>query len=146
MIGKIGKITMAIGVLTTIIAISVTPSAHAFKLTKTSYEDGYNNAISDAYNDYHGLNGHGYDDSCPRGHTEIYCQGYIDGYNVTWNSESSRLNGVTNIQPQPQPLPPLVPSESQSQGRSQEQKQGTDINIHVGQSQSQSEAQSQAQR
>lgn len=130
----IGKETIAIGVLTTIIAISVTPLAHAFKLTKTSYIDGYNNAVSDAWNDYRGLNGHGYDDSCPSGHTDTYCRGYIDGYNNTWNSQVGS-NGETNTPP------PLIPH---SEPQSQAQSQGTDINIHVGQSQSQ--AQQQAQR
>jgi len=123
----IGKITLSIAVVTMILAI--TPLVHASKLTKTSYEDGYNRGVSDAQDDFLGLNGHGYDDSRPSSRTDTHCRGYVNGYNNAWNSQSGSSGGVTS---------------TQSQGQSQTQSQGTDINIHIGQSQSQS--QSQAQR
>ena len=116
----IGKITLAIAVVTMILAI--TPLAEASKLTKTSYEDGYNRGASDAQNDLLGLNGHGYDDSCPSGHTDTYCRGYVNGYNNAWNSQSGSSGGITGTQPQSLP-----------------QSQGTDIHIHVGQAQSQAQ-------
>ena len=116
----IGKITIAIAVLTRIVAISLIPLVLAFKLTKTSYKDGYNRGTTDASNDFQGLNGHGYDDSCPNAHTDTYCQGYVNGYKNTWNNQDGSSGGATSTQ---------------------SQSQGTDIKIHVGQSQSQSQTQ-----
>jgi len=52
---------------------------------KLSYDDGWRKGTTDAYKDEAGLNGHGYDESCPSGHTDVYCQGYVDGYKENWN-------------------------------------------------------------
>ena len=31
-----------------------------------------------------GLNGHGFDDSCPKGHTTTFCEGYKQGYTESY--------------------------------------------------------------
>ena len=38
----------------------------------------------DAYRDYHGMNGHGFNDSCPSGHSAQYCANYKDAYSTNW--------------------------------------------------------------
>lgn len=61
-------------------------SAIAFKLTPTSYQDGFNKGKKDARCDWIQCHGHGYDPSCPKGHTIVYCNGYSEGYHGTWAS------------------------------------------------------------
>ena len=55
------------------------------KQTDSNYEDGFQRGAKDAGRDLQGLNGHGFDDSCPKGHTSKFCEGYTDGYNERWN-------------------------------------------------------------
>ena len=43
-----------------------TQTASAFKETATSNEDGFQQGVKDANRDLQGLNGHGFDDSCPK--------------------------------------------------------------------------------
>jgi hypothetical protein len=43
------------------------------KGTKTSFQDGYSRGVKHASRDLQGLNGHGYDSSCPKGHTSVFC-------------------------------------------------------------------------
>ncbi len=38
----------------------------------------------DGTRDSQGLNGHGFDDSCPKGHTATWCEGYKDGYSESY--------------------------------------------------------------
>lgn len=52
----------------------------AIKETATSNEDGFQQGVKDANRDLQGLNGHGFDDSCPKGHTATFCEGYKQGY------------------------------------------------------------------
>ena len=76
-----------LGVIIAIIAvvgILGMQQAHAAKVTKTSWYDGWNKGASDASRDLVGANGHGYDPSCPSGHTSVYCDGYTQGYNEVW--------------------------------------------------------------
>ena len=54
--------------------------ASAFKETATSNEDGFQQGAKDAGRDLRGENGHGFDDSCPKGHTATFCEGYQQGY------------------------------------------------------------------
>ena len=60
-------------------------TAVASKETDTNNEDGFQQGVKDANRDLKGLNGHGFDDSCPKGHTGTFCEGYKDGYNERWN-------------------------------------------------------------
>lgn len=48
--------------------------------------DAYGRGLNDAYRDYNGLNGHGYDDSCPSGHSDSFCINYEIGYHNAWNN------------------------------------------------------------
>ena len=57
-------------------------AAYAAKLTASSYSDGYSRGVKDASRDLQGLNGNGYDSSCPSGHTSVFCDGYIKGMTV----------------------------------------------------------------
>lgn len=61
-------------------------SAIAFKLTPTSYQDGFNKGKKDARCDFIQCHGHGYDPPCPRGHTVVNCDGYRAGYNGAWDT------------------------------------------------------------
>jgi hypothetical protein len=53
-----------------------------------------------------GLNGHGYDSSCPSDNTSVFCSGYVKGYDNTWYGQR-----VSSSPPQSQ-----AQSQSQSQG------------------------------
>ena len=53
-------------------------------MTATSQKDEYNRGVKDASRDLQGLNGHRYDSSCPSGHTSVFCEGYVQGYDATW--------------------------------------------------------------
>jgi hypothetical protein len=65
---------------------STEQSVIAFKVTATSYQDGFNKGFADARCDRVFCHGHGFDPSCPRGHTAVYCNGYAAGYRNGWNS------------------------------------------------------------
>jgi hypothetical protein len=65
-----------------------TQTATAFKETSTSYEDGFQRGVKDAGRGLQGLNGHGFDDSCPSGHTAVFCDGYKQGYSERWHDTS----------------------------------------------------------
>ena len=102
------KLFVAIGIICTIV-IGLGLGNHAVyaaKVTASSNSDGYSRGIKDASRDLQGLNGHGYDSSCPSGHTSVFCDGYVRGYDATWNG------GRVNSSPPP-------PSQAQSQGQSQ---------------------------
>jgi len=64
--------------VTLAIVLVYAQTANAFKETATSYEDGFQRGVKDAGRDLEGLNGHGFDDSCPKGHTGTFCDGYKD--------------------------------------------------------------------
>ena len=59
-------------------------TAGAFKETATSNEDGFQQGVKDGTRDSQGLNGHGFDDSCPKGHTATFCEGYKQGYTESY--------------------------------------------------------------
>ena len=59
--------TAIVGILSAI----ATP-VYAHKLTATSYDDGWSKGLSDAECDAHNCHGHGFDDSCPSSHTDVF--------------------------------------------------------------------------
>lgn len=67
---------------------SIVHEALAFKLTASSYDDGVNRGINDAQCDSNQCHGHGYDSSCPSGHTNTFCRGYAKGYSEGWDQQS----------------------------------------------------------
>jgi hypothetical protein len=96
-------------VFTILIGIGIgsgNPAAYAAKVTASSYSDGYSRGVKDASRDLQGLNGHGYDSSCPSSHTSVFCDGYVKGYDATWNG--ARVSSS-----------PSPPSQAQSQSQSQ---------------------------
>jgi hypothetical protein len=69
---------------------------NAFKETRTSFQDGFNRGIRDGERD---AQGSGFDNSCPRNHTNAFCEGYRIGYtegfrgaNPTFVSQTSGVN------------------------------------------------------
>jgi hypothetical protein len=65
------KLSSAIGIIATIVIVMRIGNhgAYAAKVTASSNSDGYSRGVKDASIDLQGLNGHGYDSSCPSGHT-----------------------------------------------------------------------------
>jgi hypothetical protein len=100
------KLYIVLGIMATIVVgMGIGNHAvYAAKVTKASFQDGYNAGVKDAGRDLQGLNGHGHDSSCPSGHTSVFCDGYVQGYDATWHGKQ--------------------PSQSQSQSLSQSQSQG----------------------
>ena len=67
---------------------SIVHEALAFKLTASSFEDGVTKGMNDAQCDSNQCHGHGYDSSCPSGHTSTFCRGYAQGYSQGWDQQS----------------------------------------------------------
>ncbi|HEY7078453.1 MAG TPA: hypothetical protein VH500_02055 [Nitrososphaeraceae archaeon] len=72
--------------------------ASAFKLTASSYEDGITRGTNDAMCDLNQCHGHGYDPSCPSGHTRTFCDGYARGYSEGWDQQSGSDRGRSSRQ------------------------------------------------
>ena len=109
------KLSIVLGILATIVIglqIGI-HAAYAAKLTASSYTDGYSLGVKDAGRDLQGLNNHGYDSSCPSGHTSVFCSAYVRGYDDTWYGRQQHMNS-----------PPPQQSQAPSQGQSQSQSQG----------------------
>ena len=102
------KLPIVLGIIATmVIGIgAANHGAYAAKLTASSYSDGYSRGVKYASRDLQGLNGHGYDSSCPSGHTSVFCDGYVKGYDATW------YGGRVSSSP-----PPASQAQSQSQGQ-----------------------------
>jgi hypothetical protein len=63
-------------------------------------EDAYSRGYSDAVADAHYEHGHGYDSSCPGGHSATYCQNYQQGYAAGWQSTRGEGQGQGEAQGQ----------------------------------------------
>ena len=72
-------VLLGIAILTLITGLSVAGLSRA-------EEDAYSRGYSDAVADAHYEHGHGYDSSCPSGHSEAYCKNYQSGYATGWRS------------------------------------------------------------
>jgi hypothetical protein len=77
------------------ISVLVTGLSVAAGLSRAE-EDAYSRGYSDAVADAHYEHGHGYDSSCPSGHSAAYCQNYQQGYAAGW--QSARGEGQGQIQ------------------------------------------------
>ena len=84
-------IMVALLALIVYFGIIMTP-VYAFKETRTSFNDGFNRGVRDAIRDSH--NGHGFDPSCPSGHTSTFCKGYRQGYIETFNNAGGQEGRV----------------------------------------------------
>ena len=70
------------------IVLVLAQTASAFKETATSNGNGFQRGAKDAGRDLQGSIGHGFDgfdDSCPKGHTSTFCEGYKQGYSERWH-------------------------------------------------------------
>jgi len=84
---------IAVIAIIAILAAGMLGQSHVFgKIKPGDFGDGYSRAVQDANRDFKGENGHGYDASCPSGHSEQYCQGYARGYNHRWDSLTGNSN------------------------------------------------------
>jgi hypothetical protein len=81
---NMNKAIFLLPILLLIITVSTVHVASAFKKTATSNEDGFQQGVKDGTRDSQGLNGHGFDDSCPKGHTATFCEGYKQGYTESY--------------------------------------------------------------
>jgi hypothetical protein len=80
-------ITSAI-VLVAIGCMMIGPSATVMAKKHHSKGNSVERGSIDAFRDQNGLNGHGYDESCPSGHSSAFCSNYKDAYrNQFDNSE-----------------------------------------------------------
>ena len=116
-------LVLGLGVISTVIQFQ---SAHAHKVTSTSYQDGFDKGQVDGNRDHNGLNGHGYDESCPSGHTDVYCSVYVNGYRTVWKGMSQQpgINKQTQTKDQAQSIGGI-------------NVHGSNNEIHVDQAQSQ---------
>jgi hypothetical protein len=114
------KLSIVFGIISTIVIVIGlgNHAAYAAKLTASSYTDGYSRGVKDASRDLQGLNGHGYDSSCPSGHTSVFCDGYVKDYDATW------YGGRVSSSPPP-------PSQAQSQSQGQTVNNNNEIHIHI---------------
>lgn len=126
------KGTIAILAIIAVALVMVVPNVHAHKLTASSYDDGFARGQTDARRDYYGMNGHGYDSSCPSGHTDVYCSGYVRGYRTMYAELSGSSDGGSR---------PVNQRTDQAQGSSVNIKGNNNkVNLHQGQASSQSTA------
>ncbi len=63
----------------------------SLQVTGGAEEDAYSTGYSDAVADAQYEHGHGYDSSCPSGHSEAYCQNYQSGYATGWHSVTNHI-------------------------------------------------------
>ena len=66
--------------------------------TATSYKDGVTRGMNDAMCDINQCHGHGYDPSCPSGHTKTFCSGYAQGYSKGWGQQSRNEDSNSQAQ------------------------------------------------
>ena len=59
--------------------------------TGSANDEGYSQGYVDAQRDFHGLNGHGFDDSVNHGNSDFKF-GYHIGYNAAWNDAAAGVN------------------------------------------------------
>jgi hypothetical protein len=95
-------------------------AAYAAKVTKSSFSDGYALGVRDAGRDLKGLNGQGFDDKCPHGHTDVFCNGYKQGYGDTWFGRHQNSPAVDTAK-----------SQSQSQSQSINNNNKNESTIHI---------------
>ena len=77
-----------------ILSIAVPLLTAQAALADSAYSRGY----SDARCDKNSCHGHGFDPSCPSGHTGDFCANYAAGYRAGWNAGSGGGGGSQNPQ------------------------------------------------
>jgi hypothetical protein len=60
-------------------SLSACPNSQCIQIDCYKQRDGFQRGVKDAGRDLQGSIGHGFDDSCPKGHTSTFCEG-CEGY------------------------------------------------------------------
>src|ERR671930_432324 len=81
--GKIQtKLIIAVGVAAIIVIGIESHTAFAIRVSKTSFQDGYNAGFAAGRKD--SINGNEFDSKPPKGHSDVYDEGYRHGYDDGW--------------------------------------------------------------
>jgi hypothetical protein len=99
------KTSVLLGLAILMLVTSLSVAAGLSRAEEDAYSTGYSDAVADAHHEY----GHGYDPSCPSGHSEAYCQNYQSGYAVGWRSVIT-----TESQTQSSAVPNTLQNQTQS--------------------------------
>jgi hypothetical protein len=104
------KTSVLLGLAILMLVTSLSVAAGLSRAEEDAYSTGYSDAVADAHHEY----GHGYDPSCPSGHSEAYCQNYQSGYAVGWRSViTSAVPNTSQNQTQPSAVPKTAQNQTQ---------------------------------
>jgi hypothetical protein len=79
-------IVIAVGIIAAMMVIGIgSHTALAIKVSKTSFQDGYNAGFAAGRKDR--INGNEFDSKPPKGHSDAYDEGYRRGYDDGWFRE-----------------------------------------------------------
>jgi hypothetical protein len=106
------KTILLLGIAILMLVTGLSVAAGLSRAEEDAYSTGYSDAVADAHHEY----GHGYDPSCPSGHSEAYCQNYQSGYAAGWRSVTTTPKPSQNQtqSSQNQTQSSAVPSTAQS--------------------------------
>jgi hypothetical protein len=76
------KLIIAVGIAAMIVTGIGSHTAFAIKVSKTSFQDGYNAGFAAGRKDR--INGNEFDSKPPKGHSDAYDEGYRRGYDDGW--------------------------------------------------------------
>ncbi|MFL6409490.1 MAG: hypothetical protein ACJ71F_20800 [Nitrososphaeraceae archaeon] len=76
------KLIIAVGIAAMIVTGIESHTAFAIKVSKTSFQDGYNAGFAAGRKDR--INGNEFDSKPPKGHSDAYDEGYRRGYDDGW--------------------------------------------------------------
>jgi hypothetical protein len=80
------KLIIVVGIVAAIMIIGIgSHTAFAIKVSKTSFQDGYNAGFAAGKKDR--KNGNDFDSKPPKGHSDAYDEGYTRGYDDGWSRE-----------------------------------------------------------
>ena len=80
------KLIIVVGIVAAIMIIGIgSHTALAIKVSKTSFQDGYNAGFEAGRKDR--INGNEFDSKPPKGHSDAYDEGYKRGYDDGWSRE-----------------------------------------------------------
>src|ERR671932_2961727 len=88
------QLIIAVGLVAAILVIGIgSHTALAIKVSKTSFQDGYNAGFAAGRKDR--INDNEFDSKPPKGHSDKYDEGYRHGYDDAWfREEQGRFNSV----------------------------------------------------
>jgi hypothetical protein len=81
---NVRKTILVLAVVIVYLGLSISPKSVFAGSNSNSGSDGTIDGTNSATADFHHENGHGYDDSCPTGHSDTYCEAYTRAYRDQW--------------------------------------------------------------